>query len=208
LRPTNDSIFTETEIIDTIAGTEIIEEELTTKNGPVDKSTTVTKVTVKEPGKVVTKTKTETKVGTNTQTEVVTKAVVANEPKKVLVAKTPVKITVKEPTVAVSISGWAVTAKYQTIKNPTSPKVDLAIGKSLFTKHCKSCHGSEGFGDGVKAKEMKSDLGDFSTKKFQSQTDGALFYKTTFGRDDMPAFNKKIPSDEDRWLIVNYMRTL
>ena len=103
---------------------------------------------------------------------------------------------------------WKVPAKYQTMKNPTDPKVDLAIGKSLYGKHCKSCHGSEGFGDGVKAKEMKGDLGDFSTKKFQSQTDGALYYKTTFGRDDMPAFNKKLPSDEDRWLIVNYLRTL
>jgi len=24
----------------------------------------------------------------------------------------------------------------------------------------------------------------------------------------MPEFTKKLPSDEDRWLIVNYMRTL
>lgn len=137
-----------------------------------------------------------------------TKVVVADEPKKVVVVETPVKVAVQVPKVTTSTSGWVVPAKYQTMKNPTSPKVDLAIGKSLYTKHCKSCHGSEGFGDGVKAKDMKGDLGDFSTKKFQAQTDGALFYKTSFGRDDMPAFNKKLPSDEDRWLIVNYLRTL
>ncbi|HCE54305.1 MAG TPA: cytochrome C [Lutibacter sp.] len=94
------------------------------------------------------------------------------------------------------------------MKNPTDPKVDLAIGKSLYVKHCKSCHGSEGYGDGTKAKEMKGDLGDFSTAKFQKQSDGALFYKTSFGRNDMPEFTKKISSDEDRWLVVNYMRTL
>jgi mono/diheme cytochrome c family protein len=103
---------------------------------------------------------------------------------------------------------WKVPAKYQTMKNPIAAKTDAAIGKSLFTKHCKSCHGAEGFGDGPKAKEMKGDLGDFSTKEFQKQSDGALFYKTTTGRNDMPEFVKKIPSDEDRWLIVNYMRTL
>ena len=103
---------------------------------------------------------------------------------------------------------WKVPAKYQTMKNPIAPKTDAAIGKSLYTKHCKSCHGAEGFGDGTKAKEMKGDLGDFSSKAFQKQTDGDLFYKTTFGRKDMPEFAKKIPSDEDRWLIVNYMRTL
>ena len=201
----------ETIIIDTLAESESMEEDLTEEplKTSTDKSTTVTKITTKEPAKVVTQTTTKTKVGENTTTEVETKVVVADQPTKVVVvAETPVKVTVKEPTVAVSTSGWVVPAKYQTMKNPTDPKVDLAIGKSLYSKHCKSCHGSEGYGDGTKANEMKGDLGDFSSKKFQSQTDGALFYKTTFGRDDMPAFNKKLSSDEDRWLIVNYMRTL
>lgn len=103
---------------------------------------------------------------------------------------------------------WKVPAKYEAMKNPISPSTDAAIGKSLYTKHCKSCHGAEGYGDGPKANEMDGDLGDFSTEEFQAQSDGALFYKTTIGRDDMPEFTKKIPEDEDRWLIVNYLRTL
>ena len=103
---------------------------------------------------------------------------------------------------------WKVPAKYQTMKNPVAPATDAAIGKSLYTKHCKSCHGSKGLGDGPKAAEMDGDLGDFSSKEFQAQSDGSLFYKTTIGRDDMPEFTKKLPNDEDRWLIVNYMRTL
>ena len=104
--------------------------------------------------------------------------------------------------------GWKVPDKYVNMKNPTNPKEDMAVGKSLYDKHCKSCHGKEGYGDGPKAAEMKGDLGDFSTEEFQKQTDGALFYKTSFGKDDMPEFNKKMPDDEDRWLIVNYLRTL
>ena len=103
---------------------------------------------------------------------------------------------------------WKVPAKYQTMKNPVAPATDAAIGKTLYTKHCKSCHGSKGLGDGPKAAEMDGDLGDFSSKEFQAQSDGSLFYKTTIGRDDMPEFTKKLPNDEDRWLIVNYMRTL
>ena len=103
---------------------------------------------------------------------------------------------------------WKVPAKYETMKNPIPAKTDAAIGKALYSKHCKSCHGAEGYGDGTKAKDMKGDLGDFSTAEFQKQSDGALFYKTTIGRDDMPEFTKKLPSDEDRWLVVNYMRTL
>ena len=103
---------------------------------------------------------------------------------------------------------WVVPDKYQKMKNPTDPEVDLNIGKSLYAKHCQSCHGKEGYGDGKKANEVEGDLGDFSSEEFQAQSDGVLFYKTTFGRDDMPEYTKKMPDDEDRWLIVNYMRTL
>ncbi len=105
---------------------------------------------------------------------------------------------------------WVVPETAKKVKNPTdkSSKEDLAIGKSLYAKHCQSCHGKEGYGDGPKAKELKGEVGDFSTAEFQSQTDGSLFYKITTGRDDMPAFDKKIPDAEDRWLIINYVRTL
>lgn len=103
---------------------------------------------------------------------------------------------------------WVVPAKYVSMKNPVPADQDAAVGKSLYDKHCKSCHGKEGYGDGPKAADMKGDLGDFSSEEYQKQTDGELFYKTSFGRDDMPEFTKKLPDDEDRWLIVNYMRTL
>ena len=119
---------------------------------------------------------------------------------------TPLGTTVIDS--ATSSNEWIVPNKYQTMKNPTNPKVDLSIGKSLYSKHCKSCHGKEGYGDGPKAEEQEGDLGDFSSSIFQSQTNGVLFYKTSFGRDDMPEYTKKMPDDEDRWLIVNYIRTL
>ena len=105
---------------------------------------------------------------------------------------------------------WEVPESAKKVKNPTDvlDKENLAIGKSLYSKYCQSCHGKEGYGDGPKAKEMKGDLGDFSSEELQAQTDGTLFYKITTGREDMPSFEKKITDDEDRWLIVNYLRTL
>ena len=103
---------------------------------------------------------------------------------------------------------WVVPEKYENMKNPIPLNTDRAIGKSLYSKHCQSCHGKQGYGDGSKADEQEGDLGDFSTAEYQAQSDGALFYKTTFGRDDMPNYDKKMPDDEDRWLIVNYMRSL
>ncbi len=103
---------------------------------------------------------------------------------------------------------WIVPEEYVNMNNPTDPSVDLNIGKALYKKHCQSCHGKEGYGDGPKAADQTGDLGDFSTAEYQSQTDGELFYKTSFGRNDMPEYTKKMPDDEDRWLIVNYMRTM
>jgi mono/diheme cytochrome c family protein len=105
---------------------------------------------------------------------------------------------------------WVVPEKYQKMQNPTDADDDenLEIGEELYMKHCKSCHGKEGLGDGPKAKEQDGDLGDFSSEEFQAQSDGSLFYKTTTGRDDMPAYDKKMPEDEDRWLIVTFIRTL
>jgi len=103
---------------------------------------------------------------------------------------------------------WVVPEKYQKMKNPTDPNEDQDIGKQLYSKHCQSCHGKTGLGDGKKADEVDGDLGDFSSADFQSQSDGALFYKSYFGRDDMPNYEKKIPDEEDMWLVVNYMRTL
>ncbi|NCP05879.1 MAG: cytochrome c [Flavobacteriales bacterium] len=91
------------------------------------------------------------------------------------------------------------------MKNPTDAKdsENMTIGKALYAKQCSSCHGKKGWGDCSKAAEMKEDLGYFSSEEFHKQSDGALFYKTTFGRDDMPEYSKKVPDDEDRWLIVN-----
>lgn len=104
---------------------------------------------------------------------------------------------------------WVVPAKYKSMKNPTEASSgNIAIGKTLYAKHCKSCHGKDGLGDGPKAEEVEGDLGDFSSKEFHAQTDGEIFYKSYFGRDDMPNYEKKIPEQEDMWYIVNYMRTL
>ncbi|MDH5398496.1 MAG: c-type cytochrome [Cyclobacteriaceae bacterium] len=104
---------------------------------------------------------------------------------------------------------WVVPAKYKKMENPLKGDEEAGtIGKSLYSKHCKSCHGTEGKGDGPKAKELDTPSGDFSSAAFQAQSDGELFYKTTEGRDDMPAFDKKIAEEDDRWLVIEYLRSL
>ena len=101
---------------------------------------------------------------------------------------------------------WPVADKDKAMKAPA--KADAAAGKDLWAKHCKSCHGSKGLGDGPKAGTLKTNPGDFSSAAFQGSTDGELFFRTNKGRDEMPAYEKKIPEANDRWALVAFMRTL
>ena len=104
---------------------------------------------------------------------------------------------------------WDIPKKYVKMKNPTyANKENLAIGKALYIKHCKSCHGKTGIGDGPKAGEFDTDIGDFSSKEFHEQTEGEIFYKSYIGRHDMPNYEKKIPDAKNMWFIVNYLKTL
>jgi mono/diheme cytochrome c family protein len=104
---------------------------------------------------------------------------------------------------------WVVPAKSVTVKNPTAmSKENIANGKDLYAKHCKSCHGTTGLGDGPKAAALDVACGDFTTAKFQGETDGAIFFKISEGHGKMPSFKKNITDDNDRWMIVHYLRTL
>ncbi|MBK5270926.1 MAG: cytochrome c [Bacteroidia bacterium] len=104
---------------------------------------------------------------------------------------------------------WIVPAKYINMANPyPADKESLSLGKSLFATHCKSCHGSKGDGNGTKAASLDTKVGSFLTSGFQSQKPGEVYYKSVFGRGDMPKYEKKIPNEDDRWAIVNYILSL
>ena len=107
------------------------------------------------------------------------------------------------------VKPWVVPEKNAKMANPVKADAEsLKIGKELWTKHCVSCHGKTGLGDGTKAAQLETAMDDISGAAVQSQSDGALYFKVSEGRDEMPSFKKKIPETEDLWSIVNYMRTL
>ena len=104
---------------------------------------------------------------------------------------------------------WAVPEKNEKMANPVKSDAEsIKIGKGIWTKHCVSCHGKTGAGDGTKAAQLETPMEDISAPAVQGQTDGALYYKISEGRDEMPSFKKKIPDAEDLWAVVNYMRSL
>jgi mono/diheme cytochrome c family protein len=105
---------------------------------------------------------------------------------------------------------WTIPAKYKTMKSTVKagdPSI-ASVGKDLFNKQCKSCHGAKGLGDGPKAASLKTSTGDFSKAAFQAGTDGELYYMSFIGRDEMPNFEKKILDEADRWAVIGYIRTL
>ena len=105
---------------------------------------------------------------------------------------------------------WTIPAKYKAMKS-TVKAGDASIntvGKEAYNKHCKSCHGTKGLGDGPKAANLKTSTGDFSNAKFQASADGDLYYMSFIGRDEMPNFEKKITDEADRWAVIGYIRTM
>ncbi len=105
---------------------------------------------------------------------------------------------------------WTVPAKYKTMKS-TIKVTDASVktvGKEMFNKHCKSCHGSKGLGDGPKSASLNTLIPSFADKKFKSYSDGEMYYQSFIGRDEMPNFEKKITDEADRWAVVNYIKSL
>ena len=104
---------------------------------------------------------------------------------------------------------WQVPDKYKNMENPYAKiSDDESIGRILYSKHCKSCHGTKGKGDGKKSETIDTPIGDFTSDSFKSQTDGSLYYKTFEGRDDMPSFKKKIIDEKEQWMVINYIKNL
>lgn len=92
---------------------------------------------------------------------------------------------------------WHVADEYKHMKNPVARnEASIKAGQVLYIKHCVACHGKTGFGDGVRSKALKTFSGDFSGDGYQNQTDGEHFYKTKFGRGEMPRYEGKLSDEE------------
>jgi len=120
------------------------------------------------------------------------------------------------PQGAVPITGVEV----PTADNPFSPGERLEDGKQLFMTNCVFCHGPGGRGDGpvlenfmrpiygyVPIPELNPDLTSSEPGHANAISDIEIYSWITNGFIVMPAF-KKLLSEEERWLLVNYIREL
>lgn len=115
----------------------------------------------------------------------------------ILFAFSPVQVTQEK---------WTAPSTADQIKNPFAANdINISLGKGLYTKTCLICHGKKGKGDGPKSAELDKPVGDFTKVTFIKQTDGAIFWKVTGGKKPMPSFKKEL-TDEQRWLVIDYIR--
>ena len=100
---------------------------------------------------------------------------------------------------------WEAPARAARKKNPiAADEKSLTLGKTLYIRECRSCHGDGGKGDGPSAKDLTKPAGDLTSLKVWKQSDGALFWKITEGRKPMPSFDKLL-NDDERWHVINYL---
>jgi mono/diheme cytochrome c family protein len=95
--------------------------------------------------------------------------------------------------------------------NPIPPNADsVAVGEALYAENCFPCHGATGAGDGPVGRTLNPPPADLTLHTQPGvHPDGRLYNWISNGFQDsvMPAFSEKL-TDEERWHLVNYIRTL
>ncbi len=103
---------------------------------------------------------------------------------------------------------WIAPKEADNVKNPLAGNTEiLKYAKVIYTTYCGPCHGDKGKGNGVAAAGLATKPADHSSDYVQKQTDGALYWMITEGRNPMPTYKTAL-TDNQRWELVNYIRTL
>ena len=120
----------------------------------------------------------------------------------------PERITADNPMFATPMYAPEV----RDLKNPfPSTPESVARGKHEFETYCAVCHGEDGMAAQTPEHPVTVKLGANGAPPFPlaatpSYTDGMLFTKIRYGKPLMPGYPQIAP--EDRWHIINYIRTL
>ncbi len=140
--------------------------------------------------------------------------VVGSQGAKDFVTPTPVPTPTPAPTPVIEmVNGkikqqWEAPTEFAAMKSPLKVTPDIIKrGQYLYKNRCESCHGSEGKGNGFYNKPEYKQSPNLTSKVVQANSDGELFYKVSTFRDRHPS-SRMLYSDEERWMIVAFLRTL
>jgi mono/diheme cytochrome c family protein len=86
----------------------------------------------------------------------------------------------------------------------------VTLGETLYQRDCAACHGLEGQGDGIMARELPEEPYDWRDPAYlMSASDALLHGKIVRGGmgTGMPGWGN-LYTDEEAWAVVAYLRTL
>lgn len=114
----------------------------------------------------------------------------------------------EEPTVEVEPKDYGVPADDANVINPIAvDDASLQRGEEIYRSSCIKCHGEEGRGDGSVGASLNPKPVDFRAEHVKELSDGELFYIITHGVEGSAMRTFAFFEEEDRWHLVNYMRT-
>ncbi len=112
---------------------------------------------------------------------------------------------------ALALPALSLDAYPTTYRRPAVPyqAISVTSGLNWYRQGCITCHGVAGFGDGPMAATLNAKPADLTAKHTGDHTAGDLFWWLSQGVKDkpMPGF-KQILSEEARWDLINFLRTL
>jgi copper resistance protein D len=110
-----------------------------------------------------------------------------------------------------ALSPMAIDAYPTTYLRPTIAyqAASIARGAELYRRHCVSCHGVAGYGDGPAARALPKDPADLTAKHAADHTAGDFFWWLSHGipKSGMPGFAREL-DEEQRWDVINFVRAL
>ena len=108
---------------------------------------------------------------------------------------------------------WNLPADADKTKNPVEATAEsVAKGKELYfarAGNCVFCHGETGAGNEANLPRLRRKPADISDKtRMSTLSDGEIFWKMTLGIPGIMPGREKQLTEEERWHVVNYVRTI
>ena len=102
--------------------------------------------------------------------------------------------------------GWTVFSGPKRTLMDVNDKSSISRGQGLYQKHCASCHGKSGMGDGPLAKKNQLRPANLSNmaKTFPNYY---LVFQVNRGKGEMPKW-EDVLSNQEVWDLSNYIQSL
>jgi mono/diheme cytochrome c family protein len=113
---------------------------------------------------------------------------------------------VGDPSAGFPQYGFDTTVANRTTRPTTPPPPGARSGEELYQTYCAMCHGDQGAANGSVTPYIGAPS--LLTPIARGWSDGYLYSIIRYGRGIMPQYGDKIVRRDERWAVVDYVRSL